>query len=250
VERLVPPPEALWGLAHLGLAEEGRREIAELAGLDVEAFRGTLTEAALVKAMAAILRRDGADAALDALDRLIRRGFEVARDSGASMSPFIGSTVRRPPLPAGIEAWAAYQEELAETLVAGTDYYEPYLGPQRLAVHIRARGRRHLPALIGPLGPVDDAEGNTVVVCHSRVEGLTPEELYASAVGARMGLARYWQRWEELAEEARQRRQPERFTVLARARRATRPGIVFARAAANGEVDPLIDAESRLLVGL
>lgn len=37
---------------------------------------------------------------------------------------------------------------------------------------------------------------------------------------------------------------------LARARRAARPGIVFARAAASGEVDPLEEAESRLLVGL
>jgi hypothetical protein len=87
-------------------------------------------------------------------------------------------------------------------------------------------------------------------VRHSRVEGLTPEEPYASAAGARKGLAQYWKRWEGITEEVRQRDQPERFTVLARARRASHPSIVFARAAANGEVDPLVDADSRLLVGL
>jgi hypothetical protein len=39
------------------------------------------------------------------------------------------------------------------------------------------------------------------------------------------------------------------MTVLARARRAKHPGIVFARAAASAEVDPLTDEETRMLVG-
>jgi hypothetical protein len=146
--------------------------------------------------------------------------------------------------------WNLYREELAEQILASTDYAHPELGPQRLAVSIRSRGRRHLPLLTGPLGPITDAEGNTVVVRHSRVEGLMPEELYASAAGARKGLAQYWQRWERITEEMHQHDQPGPFTVLARARRARHPGIVFARAAANGEVDPLVDADSRLLVGL
>ena len=115
---------------------------------------------------------------------------------------------------------------------------------------IRSRGRRHLPLLIGPLGPITDAEGNPVVARHSRVEGLTPAELYASAAGARKGLAQYWKRWERISQEMRQQDQPEPFTVLARARRAGHAGIVLARAADNGEVDPLVDADSRLLVGL
>ena len=38
--------------------------------------------------------------------------------------------------------------------------------------------------------------------------------------------------------------------VLARARRSRHPGIVFARAAASGEVDRLEDIDSRLIVGL
>ena len=40
------------------------------------------------------------------------------------------------------------------------------------------------------------------------------------------------------------------FHVLARAMRAEHPGVVFARAAAAGEVDPLTDPDSRLFVGL
>ncbi len=40
------------------------------------------------------------------------------------------------------------------------------------------------------------------------------------------------------------------FGVLARARRSPHPGVVLARAAAQGETDPLTDTDSRLFVGL
>ena len=49
-------------------------------------------------------------------------------------------------------------------------------------------------------------------------------------------------------QEARER--PDGHGVLARARRAPRPGVVFARAAAGGEVDPLTDEYARLFVGI
>jgi hypothetical protein len=250
VRALIPPPEAVWGLAYLGQTEEGRREIAQLASLD--AFQGPITQAALLEAMTGVYRRDGAEATLAVLDGLIRRGFEAVRDSGASMSPTVGTTLHLPPMPAGSdgEVWAAYREELSELILSGTDYADLDLGAQRLAVRVRARGRRHLPALLGPLGPVENAGGDVVVVRHSRVEGLTAEELYATAAGARLGLARYWLRWESGTHRTRRDEDDERFTVLARARRADRPGIVFARAAASGERDPLSDVESRLLVGL
>jgi hypothetical protein len=167
------------------------------------------------------------------------------------MSPFLGESLERLPLPEGADeaAWSAYREALAEQIVAGSDYADLDLGVQRLAVNVRARGRLHLPALIVPAGPVVDAEGETVVIRHSRVEGLTADELYAKAAGARQGLAELAWRWEGLGREARRQDQPERFTLLARACRASHPGIVFARAAANGELDPLEDNKSRLLVG-
>lgn len=44
--------------------------------------------------------------------------------------------------------------------------------------------------------------------------------------------------------------QAANWNVLAWARRSNHPGVVFARAAASGELDPLEDLESRLLVGL
>ena len=40
------------------------------------------------------------------------------------------------------------------------------------------------------------------------------------------------------------------YNVLTRARRTVQPGVVFARAAANGEADLLTDVYSRLFVGL
>ena len=48
----------------------------------------------------------------------------------------------------------------------------------------------------------------------------------------------------------RERHKPKGFGVLARAMRAKHPGVVFARAAATGEADPLADVDSRLFVGL
>lgn len=73
--------------------------------------------------------------------------------------------------------------------------------------------------------------------------------MYASVVGARQGLADLAAKWGQM-ERGTGVPEPARFTALVRARRAQHPGIVFARAAAIAEVDPLTDVESRLLVGL
>ena len=249
---LLPPPEALWGLASLGLSEEGRREIAQMTGVQVAAPKGLITQTTLGEAMERVLAREGIDETLSVLERLMRRGFEVAKASGASMSPFIGASLARPPEPVedDLELWAAYNEELSEQIVSGTDYQDVDLGPQRIAVNIRARGRDHLRALLGPSIVVGYADGDSLVVRHNRVQGLTPEEMYACAVGARQGLTQSHVRMERMVRDVRARSQPKGFTVLARARRAKRPGIVFARAAANEEIDPLLDVDSRLLVGL
>lgn len=252
VKSLLPPPEALWGLSSLNLTPAGRQEIYQIMGMEVAAFKGVITQATLVEAMQKVLERDGADAVLARLERLTQRGFEVVRASGASMSPFIGASLQHPPQPQKDDAalWSAYTDELAEKVLSGTDYASADLGPQLLAVSIRERGRDHLPKLIGPWGVATDIHGKALVVRHSNVEGLTPEEMVARMVGARQGLAKAYIQWEQLGQEARERGGSGRFTVLARARRAKRPGIVFARAAAIGEMDPLADVDSRLLVGL
>jgi hypothetical protein len=255
IETLLPPPEAIWGLAYLGLNQAGLSEVAELAGTQVRTSRGLITRGTLAEALHELLRDQGPAVVVTALERLMARGLEVVQASGASMSPFIGQSMQRPPLPEGDDeaAWEGYREALAEQILTDGDYDDLELGAQRLAVNVRARGRLHLATLLGAAGPTVNAEGETVVIRHSRAEGLTSDELYAQAVGARQGLAELARRWEGLGREMRAsdaQDLSERFTLLARAHRAAHPGIVFARAAANGEVDPLEDSQSRLLVGL
>ncbi len=249
---LVPALDALWGLSCLGLTETGRQEIAQLAGIAVDAPKGIVTQQTLAQAIQTVLARDGVDAALVALERLNQRGFEVTKQSGASMSPFLGESLSpiAPPQSDDAHRWETYTDELAEQVLSATDYADDNLGPQLLAVSIRARGRSHLLQLIGPRGPLYDNDISTTVR-HSLVEGLAADELYACVVGARKGLARLARRWDDIGHETRTRYiDPGRFTLLARARRAKQPGIVFARAAAIGEVDPLTDIDARLMVGL
>jgi hypothetical protein len=252
IEALILPAEALWGLATLCFTEDGRREITQMAGIEVAMPSGVITQATLAEAMRQVLARDGAGAVLLAMERLMQRGFEIVKASGASMSPFIGASLTLPPAPEQDtpELWDAYMEELSEKVLSSTDYANADLGPQLLAVHIRVRGRFTLPRLIGPRGAATDLQGRPVIVRHTHVEGLTPKELYACSVGARKGLRAYWEQAEQSAQGAGDRRESNRFTVLARARQAQHPGVVFARAAAIGEVDPLADVDSRLLVGL
>lgn len=251
IESLLLPPEALWGLATCCFSVEGRQEIIQMAGTGVAMPNGVITQATLAEAMRQVLERDGASAVLSAMERLMRRGFEIVKASGASMSPFLGAGLTLLPAPdqASPELWDAYLEELSEKILSSTDYANADLGPQLLAVQIRPRGRFQLPRLIGPRGAVTDIQGKPLIVRHTHVEGLTPEELYACSAGARRALWSYWKQVEN-APGASDRRESNRFTVLARARQAQHPGIVFARAAAIGEVDPLTDVDSRLWVGL
>ncbi len=252
LKALLPPQEALWALASLSLTPEGAREITQLAGTRVAAPNGFVTRDTLAAAMREVLERDGIAAALQALERLARRGFEVAKSSGASLSPFVGSSLERSPEPEqdGTESWDAYAEELAERVASCADYANADLGPQLLAVKSSGQGLRHLTWLVGSRGAARDVRGNAVVVRHGYGEGLTPDEMYACVAGARGALAQIVTEWDRRLHSARDHSAPGGFNVLARARRSKRPGIVFARAAATGEVDPLVDVDSRILVGL
>jgi hypothetical protein len=199
-----------------------------------------------------LLKQDGIDAVMSALERLMRRGFEAAKASGASLSPFIGTGLERP---AGLETddpdlRDRQAEELTERIASNVDYTSTELGPQLLAVKSSERGLHQLSWLIGIQGSIRDSQGDVVVVRHGYSEGLAAKEMRTCTIGVREGMAEFLAQWDQMTEDARNRHRPGGFHTLARARRASRPGIVFARAAAIGEVDPLTDVYSRLLVGL
>ncbi len=253
LRELLPNNEALWGLADLSLSEDGRRAVAGLLGKASLPPGEPLARLTIEEALQGILRRDGIAVMLATLEKLMQRGFAAARASGASLSPFVGSSFSLPPVPSGDEAraWNDYRQEVSEWLAASTDYAHPDLGPQLLAVKSGAWGEvEQLTALLCTQGSVSDILGRQVPIRHGYRAGLTTQELYALAPGARESFAQVQRAWLELMQEIRKRNRPQSFGVLARAMRAEQPAIVFAHAASIGEIDPLTDPESRLFAGL
>jgi hypothetical protein len=248
-----PRMDALLGLALLSLTPEGRAEIDRLAGAAVPTPDGFVTRWAELDAMRAALERGGPKAALELSERLMRRGFEVARASGASIGPFVGAEFRYPPTPRGDDpaAWDGYVQELIERIAAHADFSGDF-GVLALAAKSGARSNlRQIAWTIGARGAVTDVAGRRAVVRHSYRDGLEPGELFALVAGARAGLNELLTEWERMGRAMRERMGPPRgYGALARAMRSPRPGVVFALAAAAGEVDPLAELDSRLFVGL
>ncbi len=250
---LLPNNEALWGLANLSLTQEGRWEIAEILGTTVATSSTIVTRATLEEALHLVLQRDGIHRTLEVLEKLMQRGFEVTRASGASISPFVGSHFSLPIAPEGNDskAWDLYRQEVSEWLAASIDYVDTDLGTQLLAVKSGATGEiQQLVGLLSTQGAARDIQGCQIPVRHGYRDGLQPAEIYALAIRARESFARIQQDWMQVELEIRKRSITKSFSVLARAMRAEQPGIVFAHAASIGEVDPLTDRDSRLFVGL
>lgn len=253
IRLLVPPMEPLWGLANLSLTKEGKEEIQKLVGTDIAMPEGFITKDSLEGAVQTVLKRDGEEKTLAMLDRLMRCGFEVVKESGASINPFIAGNGKQPDKPIGDDptAWDAYSEEVKEWIAASNNFTDNGMGPQLLAVKSHARGSvRQLLRLIGSPGTVSGIFNGTVIIRHGFRDSLTPEEMYTVASVAREGLVRFALEMESKGKDLREVLRPKGFNVLSRALRSECPGIVFARAAANGEVDPLTDVDSRLFVGL
>jgi hypothetical protein len=252
VKTLLPPPEVTWGLAWRSLTAEGRAEIARIAGVAEVTFEPLFTQARLSELQVSLLERDGVAGMLEKLSALAQLGYEAAQASGASMSPFINMNQEMPAAPNGDDPtrWEVYAEELAEKILSSTNYRDPYVGPQLLDAHARVWNRQSLPMVVGVRGVVNDADGRPFIVRHNYAEGLTPEEMYTCVVGARQGFAQIHLQNEQMVKEMQKSSEPAGLNVLARVRRARYPGIVFARAAATGETDPLDDVDSRMLVGL
>jgi len=253
-----PTHEGVWGLANLSRTSKGLEEIRKLAGVEVDAPEGFVTRESISKAISRVYFKEGVDGALSCSDRLMRRGLDEAKESGASISPFIGSGILLPPEPQDedLKSWKAYEEACIERLSIQKDMDDNDLGPQLLAVKSGSRGQMaHLLRLIGPpIGWIIDTENQSHhIVRNGFVKGRTPEETYASVPGARKALAQVILSLIDSPHRVygvRENRPPVGFNVLSRAMRAENPGVVFASAAASREVDPLKDVDSRLFVGL
>ena len=220
-----------------------------------------LTPLSLARGLQTLLARAGAETVIQTLQRLCSLGYRSAARSGASLSPFIGADLALPPVPPASDpaAWPAYLETTTEIILAGSDYRDPHIGPQRLLARLGI-GRGHLPILLAARGPLAQAglvsvDGEDVplpapaeeegVVRHSLVEGWTVQEMLAGVAISRLGFARLAFQGEQILAQPTA---ASGLDVLARALRALRPGVVFARAAASGEVDPLEDPLSRILI--
>ncbi|RIK36847.1 MAG: hypothetical protein DCC55_26085, partial [Chloroflexi bacterium] len=254
LEEVVPSREAMWGLAYLSRGEQGRKEIEEIVGGWIDHSIGFVTRVTLSEALQRTLARQGPAETLARVTQLWRRGFEVAQGSGVSLSAFTGAAWQPPPLPATDDPalLRAYAEQAAEQILACPEEqcdFAPYV----LGIKSGANPLGHLRALMHVLGiprVVQDVYGKPTLVRQGFREGLSLADFQAVIPGARAGLACIAQQWEAAGQPLLSRTAAKSFHVLARARRAEQPGVAFARAAASGEIDPLVDVESRLFVGL
>jgi hypothetical protein len=251
IEEVRPRMDALLGLALLSRTPEGRAEIDQLAGIAVAAPDDFLNRWSEVDALRAVLERDGATAALEASTRLMRRGFEVARASGASLGPFVDARPSLPPAPQHDDpaAWDGYIQALIERIAAHTDFAGDF-GLLVLAAKSGARSNaRQLAWLLAARGVVAGIDGRPTVLRHSFRDGLAPDELFALVASSRLAMHELLTEWERLGSGMREQR-PHGYGALARAMHSPLPGVVFALAAAAGVVDPLEERDSRLFVGL
>ena len=252
-EKVHPMHDALFGLAYMSMTDEGLQEIAEIVGDEVERKGLFVDKHQVMDWMADAMARDGAKAALDLAARLWDRGFDAARKTGASMSAFIGSSLDCPDPPEGDDpdVWRDYPDEVSAVLAQLREYDDDDLGIPALLVECGARANwQQVRLYVAPQGVTRNDQGGFTPLKHGFREGLTPEELFARAIGARWGLANALAEMLAIQSDLETQSAPGGYGVLARARRSEKPGVVFARAAQKGERDPLTDEYSRLFVGL
>ena len=240
----------IWGLAQLCRTEEGRAEVERLTGVAVDGSR-LFSKHGLNRLLAQVLQREGLQRAMEVLDQLTRRGFEVCKQSGASFNPFLGSSKEWPEQPKEVDRdeWQMYSDELVAAFYQQADFDDNDLGPLALLSLSGARGNQHqLIQYVGG-GLLYREDGSLFAERGCRRDGLSVEEIKVRAPGALWGLAATNQRWTEAQEATRQPVRAD-YHVLGRAARAAQPGVVFARAAERGETDPLTSLFSRLFAGL
>ncbi|MSR83437.1 MAG: hypothetical protein EXS58_11025 [Candidatus Latescibacteria bacterium] len=240
----------LWGLADWSLSAEGHAALVQLTGEEMAG--GLLDRPRLTAILRRVFLQDGADKALALCDQLMDLGFARCRDSGASFNPFLGAGMTWPAQPesADPDLWQVYLEEVAALLSGHEDYADNDLGPLALLCRTGARGSlRQLAQYVAAPVPSPSGSGEPLLV-RSLCQGRTTDEVTSKALEALTGLAEANQRGTQAMRSAGEHVWVKDHQVLGRALRARQPGLVFARAAHRGEVDPLAGAASRLFVGL
>jgi len=252
-EKVHPMHDALFGLATLSMTDAGLKELESIVGESLKRDGKFLDKKHFIALLESVLAKDGAEAALDLSERLQRKGFEVAQQTGASMGAFLGGNLNLPTPPEGedVDEWRSYVDELTAELSQFNDFDDDELGVVAMLAECGARGSwAQLRHFVAPHGLVHTAGGELMPIRHNYRDGLTPKEIFTRTVGARLGLANALAEMMEVNRDLSIQGAPSGYGVLSRARRSEKPGVVFARAAQKGEVDPLTDEYSRLFVGV
>jgi hypothetical protein len=251
---LSPEKDFVWGLGSLALTEPGRAQIKAHTSIDLPSPEEKNTQVALEAALISFLEEQGLERTLKTVEKLRKLGEEIVRQSGASISPFVGTSLDwiKAPDSTDPERWREYVSQLGEQFATFNDYADPELGVHLITMKTRQRPPqlRGLIWLFANRDPVTDVNGKSFIIQSNHVLGLSPDEMNACVVGAREGLARFAKQWDQISQVTPAGSDHTKFSVLARARRAPYPGVVFARAAAIGERDPLTDLDSRIFVGV
>ena len=227
---LVPPHEAVWGLSLLWLNPEGRRAVVDIAG-EIKTHGELLTQWELVNHVEGIMKDQGPEVALSILEKLMQLGFQSASESGASMNPF-----------AEIDATLDSEEGGHEYFESSKDYKSELWGPQLIFAKGNIRGS--VDSLVKLHFKRHKTDRN------SNLSGLPYKEFMDLALTDRKILAEFLHRWQNSGSDMEEAKLSKATTLLARARRAKNPGVVFASAATRNETDPLKDRDARLFAGL
>ena len=241
IDTLMPPHEAVWGLSLLRLSER-RNDTTEAITGAIPTHGDLLSQPELQSHMREIIRIDGAEKAVRIMERLMSIGFEAAASSGASMDPFMNlSDLAERPCGSASDNLPT-TEHAFEWLESSRDYLSSVFGPQLIL------------AKAGIRGGIDNLIRLLLKRRENLGEGLLGGVGYAEymrlSMEMRKHLAKIVFRWEGIGSDMSSQQMTKATTVLARARRAEKPGVVFASAASRGEKDPLTDLDARLFVGL
>ena len=186
-----------------GLARQLQRQVAEDAESALRAASTVLRQASQAADAEDLARTRQESKNAEYLLDEARREIEVAKQSGASLGPFLAETMQTPAEPTtdDTRAWDTYAGALMERLASWAEYGDADVGPLVLAVKSGARGSlRHLATLIGTGSTVLRYGSDAVRVSRGFRDGLSPPELFAWTVQAReaigqvaLDVSRLWQ---------------------------------------------------------